>query len=177
MTSPRRRKWNPVSVSTTIGSRAGKPLTGSRQEELAGERPDRQLDAERRAHLRRARSARDDDTSASSSSARDPLAELDAELDRSADELARRRRRVGDAVRRAERRTEHIVDARGRARARRELSLALELLDRHAELALDVAPLRERRPPRLGRGEEEVADLVEERRPELLEEPDALPGE
>ncbi len=82
---------------------------------------------------------------------------------------------IADAVRRAERRVEHVLDLEPGHEPREVL--AAEPLDRHAELPLKLASLGEPAAPRLGRGQEEVADLVEEGWPELLEELDALPGE
>ena len=47
------------------------------------------------------------------------------------------------------------------------------MLDRDAERSLDRPPLLELRQPWFRRGEEEVADLLEERLAQLAKEPDA----
>ena len=78
------------------------------------------------------------------------------------------RGRVGHAVLGAEDGSEHV----GRLEPLDERSV--DALDRHPERRLHGPPRLERLEPRLGRRQEQVADLVEERRSELGEERDAL---
>ena len=83
-------------------------------------------------------------------------------------ELARDAGGVGDPVLGTEDCAEHVPgleagDERG-----------IDTLDGHAQVTLKLQPLVEGSAPVLGRGEEQVADLVEVRWPELLEEADAL---
>ncbi len=88
-----------------------------------------------------------------------------------ADKLPGDRGRVGDSVLRAEHRAEHVAGLEPIDERR------VDALDRDAEAGLDAAALLELGEALLGGREEEVADLVEERRPELREEGDALAGE
>ena len=145
---------------------------GLGREQLPAERSDRQLDPELRPELGRPRPACDHERVGAWSSrlSRErALADLDAELDRAPDELLRHGRRIGDAVLGAE-------DAR-RARRPSASPATNDGSTRstgHAQPGLQLAPLLELGEALLGRREEEVADLVEERRPELDEEGDAL---
>ena len=140
-------------------------------EQLAAERPDRQLDAGLRRELRRPRAARDHEHVAFHALGRSVLEHLDPELLRSTQHFARDGARVGNTVAPAAGRTEHVVD--GEARHDR----GVDALDRHAERVLQQAPLVEVGEPFLRRREEEVADLAEEAGAERGEELDALARE
>ena len=144
-----------------------------RREQLAAERPDRQLDPERGAELARPRPAGDHDGVRAGEQllGRRALAHLDAEPGRSPDELARHRGRIGDAVLAPEDGAEHVVDAKTRNDRR------VDALDSDPERALVLVALLDDRQALLGGREEEVADLLEQRLAELLEERDALPRE
>ena len=146
---------------------SGRTSSGPIVEELAHERADRQL--ARGSELGRLRSRTRHEHVAVELARVGALAHLHPALARAAHELARDRRRVGDAVLRQRRRR-----ARRRCAARR-CAAASTSLDRDTERRA-AAPRRssQRCEPRFGRREEEVADLVEERRPELLEEADRL---
>src|SRR5262249_2336676 len=89
--------------------------------------------------------------------------------DRAADELQRHRRRIGDAVRPARNGTEDVVVANSFGR--------LRIHNGHTERAVQPGPVLELGQRSLGRCQEQVADLLEERRPELLEEANARLGQ
>ena len=99
----------PVSASITIGSSSGRSATGG-LEQLAAERPDRHVDADRRGELRRPRAACDHEDVGSTSSARRVRAHDDAarlrepQRPRAPPPPGRRRRRSGT------RRAEHVGD-------------------------------------------------------------------
>ena len=99
-------------------------------EQLAAERPDRQLDAELRAELDGVGAARDHDDVGVQLLGTRPFAELDAELDGAADELARDGDRAADAVGSTEDRAAHVVDPQTRHER------CVDALDRDAELGL-----------------------------------------
>src|SRR5215218_889687 len=139
----------------------------SRRQQLPNERPHRELDAERLSHLRRPRPAGDHERVGLEGGRVAALPHLHAELGREADELARHSRRVSGAVRLADDGTEHVGGAQALDVRR------VDRLDRDAELLLDRPTLMQRRQPLLGPRDEQVADLVEQRRAELLEETDA----
>src|SRR5581483_5311735 len=96
---------------------------------------------------------------------------LDAALPRATQHLARDGAGIRDAVLPAARRSEHVVDRETRSTRR------IDSLDLDPQCKLQFAPFLELRDPRLGRREEQVADLPEEARPELGEERDALARE
>ena len=89
-------------------------------------------------------------------------------LSRAADELAGDGGRVGGAVGGADDRAEHVVGAQAvrRTTGRRSRTGT-------PSSSCKASSLLQPRQPFLGRGDEQVADLVEERRAELLEEADA----
>ena len=99
------------------------------------------------------------------------LAHVDAQRGCAPHELTRHTGRVGDPILSADRRAEHVVDPQAVDEGR------VDALDGHAESSLHRSPLLELGEPGRRRREEEVADLLEERRAELLEEPDARLGE
>ena len=134
---------------------------------LAHERADGKLDAARRRDRRRAGAAGDHERLGGQRQRVRPLADVDAECRRPPDELARHARGIGDAVLAADRRPEHVVGAESLDEG------GVDALDRHAKGRLHGTPLLELREPALGRREEEVAHLFEQRRAELREEPDA----
>src|SRR5438477_118702 len=160
-----------VAPSANRSSRYGDRSQSLREVERTGldqlphERPDREL----RRELRRPRSGRDDEHVAVELARVDALPYLDAEVACPADELARHARRVGDAVRGARERAEHVVGA--------DAVGDVDLLDRDAELSLHRCAPLERREAVRRRREEDVPDLEEERRAELLEEADAVSRE
>ena len=139
----------------------------ARREQLAAERAHGQLQPTRRSHLRRPRAAGDHEHVAGHGLGVDVLTHLDAQLERAAHELAGDRRRVGDSVGGAEDRPGDVVVPQAVDERR------VDPLDGHPELLLQHAPLLELGEPLLGRREEEVADLIEQRRAELFEEADA----
>ena len=97
-----------------------------RLEELAAERPDRQLDANGPCELGRPRAARDHEHVAFDAFGRCVLAQLDAERLRATQHLACDSARVGDSVAPAAGRAEHVVD--GEAANDR----GIDALDRYA---------------------------------------------
>ena len=99
------------------------------------------------------------------------LADLDAELGRAAQQLARDGRWIRDTVEPAARRAENVT--RGEACD----DGCIDTLDRNAEAVLQLAPFLEARETVLGRRDEEIADLLEEPRAERREELDALARE
>jgi len=133
-------------------------------DELTAKRPNRQLGHQ----LGRRGAAGDDEHVAGQVARIGPLADVDAELHRAADELRRHGGRLGHAVLPASDRAGHVVEAEP-AHARR-----VDLLGRDAEGALHRRPLAQTLPAVLARSEEHVADLLEERRSELAEEPGTL---
>ena len=132
--------------------------------ELADERADGQVEAERSRHRRRAGATGDHQDIGLERDRVSPLADLHPTPCRPTHELFGDAGGIGDAVLAADDRAEDIIDAKPRHVGR------VHALDRHAERLLDRAPLLELRQPRLGRREEEVAHLLEERRAELAEE-------
>src|SRR5436190_11863305 len=150
----------------------GEAGDGRGLEQLPAERADGQLDADLRAELGRPGPARDHEHFAGHVLGGHLLPHVDAELRRAAQQFRRDGRRVGDAVAPAARRAEHVGGGEtGNGRGR------VDELDRHAELELEQPPLLQLCEALLGRGEEQVADLAEEARPERGEEGDALAGE
>ncbi len=139
----------------------------ARFEQLSAERAHGKIDPARRAKLGRPRAAGDHEQFRVQGLGRGSLPDLDAEPERPADELARDRWRIGHAVGRAEDGAEHVVGAQA------VHETGVEALDRDAELGLKLAPLLQLRQAVLGGGQEQVADLVEQRLAELLEEADA----
>ena len=136
-------------------------------DELAHERPDRQLEPASRRDLGGCRAAGDHEHIRLELERVRLLAHLHPTCSRTPNELARDARRIGDSVLAADDGAEDVVgpqsgDERG-----------IDPLDRHAERPLDRSPLLELGQTLLARREEEVADLLEERRSELREEPDA----
>jgi hypothetical protein len=129
-------------------------------DELADERPDRQT----RDEVGRAGPAGDDEHVGAELPRVGSLQHLDSAPP---DELARDCDRVGDPVLAADHSTEHVVGTQaGHARG-------IRLLDGDAEAALQLGPAAELVEPLGRRREEQIADLLEERRTELLKEADA----
>ena len=109
--SPRRRKWKPLGLDhhrQALRERCNR----RGREELPAERPHGQLHPELGRERRRPGAAGDDDGvgPAEQLRRRGALVHIDPERGSAPDELARHRRRVGDAVRSAERGAEHVVD-------------------------------------------------------------------
>ena len=96
------------------------------------------------------------------------LAQLDAQLDGSSDDLPGQRGRIGDPVGRAEHRGKNVVRSQTGNRAR------IYTRDRHAELRLQPPSCLELVATFGRRRNEEIADLLEPLDAELLEEGDRL---
>ena len=160
----RRRKWNVVSSSTTIGSVSGRPSTRTHVDELADERADRQLGERARPNARPHAT-----TSTSPSTSRASV------CSRTSTPRSAARRTSSRATSRAgsRRRPRGRSPAPSTSSVRRPRDLGgVDVLDRDAEPALQLGALAQPREPVLGRREEQVADLEEERRAELAEERD-----
>ena len=150
---------------------AGEPGDGRGLDELADERPDRQLDSELRRERCGRRAGREHEDVRVELERVGLLSHLDTELRGAPHELASDARRVGRPVLPAEHGAEHVVrhealDPRG-----------VDALDRDAERRLYLAPPLELVQPVLGRREEEISDRLEELRAERAEEPHALAGQ
>jgi hypothetical protein len=140
-------------------------------DELADERADRELDPACGRDSTRIDPAGDHEPLGVERQRIRTLAHLDAQRRRALDERPRDAGRIGHAVLAADGRAEHVVHTQA-AHERR-----VDALDRHAERHLELAPVLELGEAGLRRRQEEVADLLEQRLPELLEEPHARPRE
>ena len=136
-------------------------------DELTAERPDRQL----RPELRGFGAGRDHEHVAHDIAGIDAFAQVDAERLRPRHQLTRDAERIGHSVLPAGDRPEDVVHVQPVDQAR------VDSLNWHAEPPLQLHALLERREPVRGRGQEQVADLLEERPSELLEEADRLAGQ
>ena len=143
---------------------SGQPRHRPDLDELTAERPDRQL----RPELRRVGAGRDHEHVAHDVAGVDAFAQVDAERLRPRHQLTRDAERIGHPVLPAGDRAEDVVHVQPVDQAR------VDALDRHTEPPLQFHALLERRKPVRGRGQEQVADLLEERPSQLLEEADRL---
>ena len=143
------------------------PRDRAHVDELAAKRADRKAGPE----LRRERTGCDHENLPVELARISAFANFDPPLRRPPDELPRHLGGLGDPVLPAGDRPEHVV------RAQALDSGGIDALDGNAEATLELRSALERREPLLGRREEQVADLVEERPPELLEEADRRAGQ
>ncbi len=134
-------------------------------EQLAGKRPNRQVDAE----VTGGGTCCDDEHVSLELARIRSLEHLDAKRGRSANDFTGERGRIGDAVRRAEHASEHVVSREPRHDPGVD---RVDSLDRNTERGLQLAALLQLGETRFRRGEEEVAHLLEPRGAELLEEGD-----
>ena len=145
-----------------LGRQAGDRLG---LQELTAERADRQLDPELPPGLGRPWPGRDDEYIGSELRGVVAFTHLHPTRGRATDELARHCGRVSDPVLPADDGAGDVVGAHaGRGRGRHHA---------HSLGALELSSFLELGEASLGGGQEEVADLIEEWRPQLFEEADA----
>jgi hypothetical protein len=141
-------------------------VQGPDLDELAAERPDRQVDVVGRSDLARLPAAGDDQRFGVECPCVSSLSHLHPTLGRAPDELPRGGGRVGHAVLTADHGAEHIVDAQA-------VDLGgVAVLDRDAERALKLGAFLQACEPFGCRRREHVPDLTEELGAERPEERD-----
>ena len=172
------REHEPVAAAAEVKARLG--LDRHRQvrreacdrlglEQLAAERSNRELESELLSDLSRPWPGRDHEHVGGELRRIFAFTDLHPARRSSADELARYRWRVCDPVLPADDGARHVVGAHAGRNRSRDYG--------HSQGTLELGTFLELGETDIGRREEEVTDLVEEWRAELLEEADARLGE